>query len=537
MKLLKSLFFSLATALGVYSAFWFIQSNALEKALKLHIEQLNLDDEAGFHIEYASFVKGGYPFEISIALVNPKITVTTSTEKSTIHVDGKMIDHFSLLGHLKSIEYVGKTHLLIPQDGGNSFQFLVEGAMRLESESGSLIPSSALRNLSKLDQILEHIWASIDLDNSSIYLSDLKISDVQKNIPVLDVEKMDVRFVRQQKSDLNQTIRFQVDIDGFDSSLPISYSYQQDGNVTLYDKLAQKFVLALYSKMGKTALRFDLDLDIPTLKEWYNIANHDIFEYSILPFPPISIAFKGSNHLHSFGTSESSALLLTKHAEPNQDSALIKLDTKTICTKAYVDGLIYALQETVKEAALLKPSNKEEKMVKTFFVKHQEDLLPLIPRLNEFGPIQYALDFNLEIDKEKAHAKAELGKLAFLTELYGLQLHGEGQGGLGSQTGSLTFDLLEYEPLIKDLFAYTNKIMKVVKEPIEFPTTVIDSTLKYLREISDQPESDAKDLHITVSYKEGNMMVGTLDFNDFVIKTAELDELITKELAVNKEFT
>ncbi|MFI5344601.1 MAG: hypothetical protein ACHQUC_10325, partial [Chlamydiales bacterium] len=242
MKLFKIIFFSFAAVVGAYSAFWYIESNALEKILKLHIDQLNLEGEGEIHLEYASFEKGGYPFEISVAMLNPKITVASPTEVSTeasvlIHTDGKMIDHFSPLGQLKSFEYVGKTHVLIPHEQGHSSQFIVEGAMLLKSESGSLIPSLALNNLSKLDQLLENVWTNINLDDSSIHLSGLKISDALKNVPVIDIEKIDLHFVRQQKNDLNQTIKLLLNVDGFDSSLPISYSYERDEKATLYDKL------------------------------------------------------------------------------------------------------------------------------------------------------------------------------------------------------------------------------------------------------------------------------------------------------------
>ncbi len=540
MKLQKIFFLLILIVLGAYTIFWYKKSSDLENHFKTQIDQLAHNDKNSYLLQYDSIERGGFPFNFTLALVNPTITEIQSPEKANtkgaeIKINGKIIDHFTLSEELKSVEYQGKANIYIPsQNEEQSSNFLVEGNMLLENESGSLIPVTALKNLVTLDQIIGNLWEHLNLDDSQMKISNLKISDIQRNSPVVNIDSFDIYFTRQLKDEANRKIHLKSNVKGWDIYQLNSYIHSKVKPSSLLDKLYQEFLLALNSKEGKIGLDFDLDLDIPNDEELYKISQRHISAYLTHPFPEFSIAFDGSFNAAALENSKVKGRLAIKQEEHKEESISLNVDGSNSYTTAYVEALHYALEKVSEEAALLEPTNENEKIIKELLVNHRAELIGLIPQINEFGTIQEILDLNIKLKKSELYTNIQLANFAFLSKLYGVQLHGETEGRIGSAAGSITLDLLQYEPLIHDLTAYINKVIRVLNL-IDYNLNEISAALEkqilsYIQEISNEPQTNTKDIHITAGYLKDGVKVGTLSLDEFMQKSSAMWNEIEKEV-------
>lgn len=545
MKALKIILLLLVVAILTYTTFWYFRSNELEKIVKNDIEKFVRNNQDQFQLHYDSIEKSGYPLNISIALVNPKISILPSSDatnlsKIEINLDGKIIDHFNVAGELKSVEYKGKSILVIPQQlSDQSSRFSVEGDMLFESDSGHLIPLSTLKNLANLDRILEDIWTHINLDNSAIHLSHLKITDLQTNALILDSDKTDLSFSRQQKEENTQHVHLIFDTKGFDAYPFFTYLYNQSEKVSPFETLAHQFFLNLYKKEGKTGFNFDLDLDMPSNEEWQKIMQRDYLTYLTQPLPQVAVNFKGASDRALFGNSALKINAVLKTEDENVENLSINFDGQMVNTKAVVDALIQSLKEVSQEASKLEPTDDHEKTIKTLLVNHTDDLIALIPQLNEFGTIKKKGDLHFAFNKSNWQSKVELNKWTLSSDLYSLQLDGNIEGGLDSNTGTITIDIKQFEALVRDFAIYANKWIKVFNivqemhdehDTNKISVALVDNVLTYLRTISNDPQSDSKDLTITVSFVNGSVKVGTLNLEEYIQKTTALSNEIQKEM-------
>lgn len=539
MKLFKIIIVLFLIVIGAYTAFWYNKSNELKNVFKTHIDQLAQNKSNNLHLEYSSIERGGYPFHFSLALINPKITEIKSGENANnlvreVKIDGKIIDHFSLSGQLQSVEYTGKANVFIPpNDGEQSSNFLVEGNMLLESKSGNLIPVSFLENLTTIDQLFD-MWEHINLDNSLLQISNLKISDVQRNIPVLNLDSFDIHIDHKPKDETNQLIKLQNSMKGFDLHTLVTYIYSLEKDPALLKKLQEQFTLALSSKEGKSGYNFDLDLDIPNKEELQKILKGSFSKYLTHPLPKISIAFKGSSQEGAFGTSNLNVHFATNSEENKRESISFKIDATADYKKNYVEALAYAIEKIGKEAVALNPKDEQERIVKELLVNHTSDLIGLVPKMNEFGTIQETFDLNIKVNKSKLYAQIALANFDLLSNHYGIKMHGKGEGSLGSSKGLLTLDGLQYESLIRDLTTYSNKVIRVVNltdfKVNEISKDSEEKVLNYIRAISNEPQTSSKDVHITARFLNEKVKVGTLSLEEFIQKTENLVTEIDREL-------
>ena len=155
MKYLKTIISIVVLVIvGGYSAFWYSQSSKLEGNLKSQIDKIAQDKTHGYQFQYDSIESSGYPFDITIALKNPKIKSIPSDPNEApveINLDGKINDKFNIFGHLKAVEFIGKTEISLPESETNEEKkFLLEGKIVTETDSESLIPDSVLNQLATL---------------------------------------------------------------------------------------------------------------------------------------------------------------------------------------------------------------------------------------------------------------------------------------------------------------------------------------------------------------------------------------------------
>jgi hypothetical protein len=532
MKVLKIAIFLFLIAFGAYSIFWFKQSSELENLFKKQIDSLTRNENNHYSLKYDSIESGGYPFNFSLALINPTITeipidIMDSSKGAEIKINGKIIDHFTLSGDFKSVEYTGKANITIPsQDEEPNSSFLVDGNMLLESKNGSLIPVDALKSLVSVDQILNNFWEYLNLDDSSVHLSNLKILDMQKNLPIVNFDKFDMHFNQKQIDQLNQTILFEANMKGFDISEFISYGFSLQDASGFLEKLYREFMLALNSKRGKTGFDLNLTLNVPNNEEISKILKRNIATYITLPLPEFSISLDWSTNTGAFGGSTVKSNFAIKHEDSKEETIALKLDGSTANTQAYVDALVYALDKMSQTAALLEPENENEKKIIDLLVNHRSNVMEIIPKTNECGTFQELIDMNIKLNRNKLDSKIKIDNFALLCKLYGIQLHGEVDGSIRSTTGAMTLDVLNYETFIRDLTAYINKLIPIFNlvdfQVNKIPVTLEERVLKYLREISNEPQTSSKDIHITAAYLDGEGKVGTLNVQEFVEKSKEV---------------
>lgn len=532
----------LVVALGIYTAVWYTKAHELEKNLHAQIEKAAQDKTHGYQFQYESIERSGYPFDINLALKNPRIKVFGSSAE--IRLNGQIIDKFTPLGGLKSIEYNGKTHLVIPaEEGKEEQQFLLEGEIMVESESGSLLPDSVLHQLSRVEDPLNEIWSHLNLANGKVVLNNLKLTDLNENKTALELDHATIRFAHKDVSEKNQTVFLNAIVKGLNSYPTLSYLYFHVGDLDTSTKLTQTFHEALYSKMGKTDLNFDMDLDIPSNKQWQEIVENTTGYFLVNPVPTSKVMLKGSSSGDNFGPSKFDLNLVTNENEAHDVYFSLKVNSESSPTKAYVDALTYAVQETGKAAAEMKAANNDEEKLQELFTKHREDVLAIVPKMNEFGTIKFAHNIDIKTNKETFHTNVKLPKLELMSAPYGGRIHGEAQGDTNNFTATFTFDLIKYKPMIQDLMAYYNRLTKVInvfesdeKSKLkEVSPQLVEKVLTYIREISNKPTSNSTDVEITTTTVENNTQVGTLTLDEFLHLSNELLEAFDKELGFEHE--
>jgi len=532
----------LVIAIGIYTAVWYTKARELESSLHTQIEKAAQDKAHGYLFQYESLERSGYPFDIILTLKNPKIKILASSAE--IKLDGKIIDKFNPLGGLKSIEYMGKTSVTIPLgEGKEEKEFLLEGQIKVESESGSLLPSSIISHLATLANPLEQIWSHLNLTDGQVELNILKLTDVKANKVALDLNHATIHFAHKEISETNQTVLLNLVVKGFDAYPTLSYLYAQDANQNETTKLSEKFYEAFYSKMGKTNFNFVMDLNIPSNKQWQEIVNNAASYFLINHVPTSKITLKASSMGDNFGDSKFDFDFASSQNDAKEASLTLKANSETSPTKTYVDSLVYAVQEVAKAASNMKTENPADEKLKELFTKHSEDVEAIVPKMNEFGTIKFSHNLDTKINKENLRTKVKLSKFELLTALYGGRLHGEAEGDINTFSATFTLELIKYKPLIQDMIAYYNRLTRVInvfqkdeKSKLkEVSPQLVEKTLTYLREISNKPTSDSNDVEITMTSTPSSTRIGTLTFDSFTQKSMELMTAFEKELGLEKE--
>lgn len=530
MKLFKIVFTLLLLACGAYSAFWYTQSSKAEKLFKNHIDQLN--ENSPYKLKYDSIEREGFPSHFALALVNPTITEVAGSE---VKINGKLIDHFNFRGELKSVEFDGKAHVFLPpREGLPLSNVLVEGKMSMKSANKSLIPVEELKNLGNVNQIMENPLKYIDLDDSVIEVSNLKIFDAQNHSLIMSFDHLNMTLDHQAKEKIRQVIALKADLKGLITSHSVQNSFYGNQLSEGIGQLYGEFIQTLSSQQGKVALGLDLDLDVPNNAELQKIKERGFTWYISHPLPELAIALNDLYQISAFGQSSLKGNLITKVEESEEESIIFNLNAEITGTQHYVDALTYAIEAVGKKAAMVDPADEIEKTLKELFVNHQKELIALIPNLLELGTLQKNIDMAVNFNRKTLHSEIDITHFDLLSELYGIQLHGEVKGSLMSTTGALTMDLLNYHPLIHDVRLYANKVIHLIntmgRQLNEISEAMEQKFLVYLREISNDPQSDAKDLQITASYLGPNSKVGTLNILEFVQKTQGIFNEIEREM-------
>lgn len=535
MKMLKSLILVvvlLVVAAAGYSALWYYQANRLQKNLEEQLASASKEHAAVLSFQYDAINKSGYPIDIQISLVNPRVKALgivpilegqENPQAFEMNLNGQIVDTFNVFGYRKAMEATGKARILLPKINiYPASEWVVEGKIGAQSDALSFIS----------DMILHPITTKIDtLKEFTLTLAPLRFSCVRegKELEVLDVKNA---LIEYQKKVASYFIHIAGDVV---ASNDVELFPFKSGKETMQD-FADRIAQAYGKKMGKTSSKLDMKIELPDLQELEQIMNSPM---SLLArsFPTFSIDLGTFESSNNFSASQAKGFF--KLNEDAAKNVSIQTAFESIWKgKANYNDLMSVVDELAKAVTELQPTTATETKLKNLFASHLDDIKALVPHLEKFGAVEFKEAGSAEFNKATFSFKGVLEQLKLSSDLYGMNVHGGAEYQGGKALVKFTLDLMKYRDFIQDSLGYYNRLTVVLnqlrdeKEALLRPVSAetISKIIAYLQKISDEPTSESADLHITCSFNNGEIQVGTLNIVDFQVISKTLLGELDKEL-------
>jgi hypothetical protein len=289
-------------------------------------------------------------------------------------------------------------------------------------------------------------------------------------------------------------------------------------------------------KAGKTSLSFDIELTGP-LEELQNFENLS----SLDDLPPFNFDLKKLNLATDFGHyTHSGSFSFNKVNSSDRNFVFNSLST-TQTSKAeferfkeqwgtFLDNLPVCQQHA--ESGVV---NDACPLVKS-----------LIPKMDEFGKIIGEVDLKVTITNPEDildSTKAVLNAFNYYSEIYGFKSGGNFDfRNKAPSDGTYKFELLNYKLLFQDLFHYLTKVetifplFNVRVEQFPRPSAEnLNHILNFVKDVSDDPRADGKDVTITFKIHGADVKVGTLNYGQFLQKASALTQELSKDLIKKPE--
>ena len=181
-----------------YSALWYYEGDYLQKRLQTEIAKLVQENPLNFKCTYKTVEKSGFPFDIYLSILNPKILYasgdTQTDQLIECCIDGAIQSRFSLLGQLKSIESFGNYDFSIPAN-------TISEASHL-SASGKIILNT-ICNKSIATTISNLFQEKLpEIDGFTLALNDLQLSQkvAEADLVYLNAKRAFVQYENKKTS-------------------------------------------------------------------------------------------------------------------------------------------------------------------------------------------------------------------------------------------------------------------------------------------------------------------------------------------------
>jgi hypothetical protein len=524
-KIVKGAIALIAVAFLGYSGYWFYQANEIEKELSSHVEKLTGENLNGFRFENAGVEKGGFPTDIKVSIKNPKFVNTNNEAQNTVDVDGTLSFGFDMAGNLTYQELKGNSQINIPGDDQNQSDnnLIISGEATLINDGEGPHYKKFLNEFFNPDSPdTQEFWKKFLTQGGQLKIKDFTVQNASDPKNVVTVKNGDITYTRKISDDQQQNIKLYVKLNDVDvklAQIPINQvNYQNIGDI-----VNQK----VYDKMGTSQVEFEFEGQIPSWEKIQQIIDNPTLLLGS-DLRPVNLNIKNFSASNNFGKYNGHLLLSAK--EDSNRNFYITGDTefKTDYSKDYYGALVSIANSLKQDLTSLQPSDDEQQELKKIFVDHSDELKGLIPKFDDIGSVTFTKDGNLTINRNDFSYKLDLKKLDLIARQYGIQIRSNLQGQGANTNGTINFSIANADKLVTDTSNYLNRVFKFINSITpenhlgEITPALQGKIIAYLRKISDDPQSNSKDVNITVALENSTPKIGKLSYQDFLSASGAL---------------
>lgn len=518
---------SVVVACTLYIAVWMYQANQIEKRIKPELESFSKEHLSNFEIRYDALQLTGFPFGINVAIQNPSIYPADQQQKNSLQyvLNGRIVLTFSIFGRLKTLDLAGISHATHTQANST-----ISAVTTYEAET--------LATFQSQDALLDY---------GTIKCSHLKTSlDANFNGNIKSLSEGDLWATCKRQASDNRIIIKGEAICALSSEVAQATSESVDGL-----DFTREFAKLLCQNIGKKH-RCEFALDVPNLAFIQNIFLADIAYLDELekdpslilknPIPKFSIAFKNidaepADSLHKMNVEIS--------ANQDQDdnvfvhfslNGISKVSTRVV--KSFEKFL-----DKMHTRALNWQAPSDQEKYRQLLVDHADKLLPLIPKLHEWGDIGYNNTLTVDFNKATKEWSLKAANFSLHNDAFEVAVKGDVNCRNTATDGNIVIELKRAPQFVRGLTDYYNRVIAVTNiltksSPCLMPLSELSNMeiVYFLSALSTTPCEQSDTYSIPITFKDGNVGVGKLTAEELAYKASNLIAFIMHEtyLATNR---
>lgn len=487
---MKKIIFIIALLAALYTGFWFYRSHQIEQNILASIQKWKSDQHI-LAFDYDSISRQGYPCCFEFVFQNPKIVLSKN----------ERIEH---QGTVTLTQTLFKSHYTLRSEGQtNTSLMLGQSDSSLHANLG---PTSITTQLPMFSEFSPEKIEKIDFKSKKVQLAFPDSTTFEK-----------------------QT----VDVDNLQATAKLDPSSNEMKQVS--------WAIAFSDFKMNTILNEKDDL-APLLNEWQAKAAELDSPQQASAFGTLSYDENGIEHIQGQFKHNLDNRLLEANSngafayrnEKNELQFMLSFKGETELSPDYK----VFLQEQITKILELVAKNTPNDYVNK--VLSQPTLLnSLIPQFEDFG--KNLTGFNVfavikNPEGDTPQLELSINQFDYLNDLFGWRCHGVVKANLDKELGiqgwpatTLTFTLVNYERMLKDLRNYFNRWIKIDENGEQIPESAETVVAGFLRRISDHPDLKDSSLSITFEMPSADKIrIGTLTLDQFIQEAektgAELQE-------------
>ncbi|HXF29105.1 MAG TPA: hypothetical protein VN457_04585, partial [Chlamydiales bacterium] len=372
-----------------YSALWYYEADFLQKNLQAEIAKITQNNPLDLKLDYDSLQKSGFPFDICLTVVNPKIVskAAASTQKPQpmeLHFDGAVENKFSIFGELKSIETSGKVDFFLPKIATmDASHWVATGKIKL----------AGIYKKSLVDTVSDLFQKKIpDIDGLNLTCTRVEISKVtpEKESEGLSV---DHAFVQYEKKKTSQLVRLRSDF-----SIQKSLVIQPPHNDSSFKECIQFVNNFLGKKLLKTNYSADFEIELPDFKTLQAITATPLMLLA-KEIPAVSFHVSKFDSSGEYASSHTAGSLSLHEDTSKNVVAECSIESKAEYTPAFYNLLLGILGELKKHIGDLKSHEKMTEKFKALIGDHLHEVQAIIPKFQDFGPLHFKKSWSVAWNK------------------------------------------------------------------------------------------------------------------------------------------
>ena len=475
---------------AVYSGYWFYEA----KKGKEYIEHKM--SEANIHADKISL--SGYPFTYNVAIENP-IWVQDNT----------------------SVSLQGTIHL-VTNIIGNKFWISRDGELHAKLEGFNELESVTIKGDNQLFfELRDSFYPNHPFQSLPMSFSDEEHLVLYHKIKEVVVTGKNFQLEIANGQDSSQVNIGRIDLKWNNAFTENTQTHKFDLYLKDYDVKTvtpQNFGDIIHNMTPLSQLELAGEFTIP--RE----------DFNFFMFPEMSWNISKLDSSSELGDGKSNASFSIVKKDGHRVNIHFDLDsTNSIFEKPFkesVDKMIAQLKDP-KTSKNIPEAEKIRELLKT----NENEVRDVIPNLAKLSPFGMKININAFLDtKNPASQNGEINVDNFnvLMTPYSFLSDGNFKLEANQTDGSYKIKLVNYKALVDDIVAYGNNLFNFLNKiygkeaqigDYQITPKMHEDVLHFLRDISDDPKSDSKDLHITLKvHKDGSATIGTLDMEQAMAK-------------------
>jgi hypothetical protein len=504
----------LVAVVGGYSWLWYASATRIANEIEQDI-LLSQEPASNAIFSCEKIEKGGFPFAITISVVNPNCTLRgVGNEIVTIPLQGKIQQTYTLLSTLKKIEIEGRVDADLAKLTGAKELLSLEGKCSLEAGNKGFV-SAVMKHPIRL---MQGRISRADFEDVKFTLSDFKASTEQEGAKYDFLQTKNVSLF-YKKTDTKQMI--DVAIDG---ALDLRY----------LPYVKEEALREIAMQNSPVSCQLEAVVELPDEKTLVSLGQNP-FQLIATRIPHFSIDIKkcevsspctSYTHKASFSIDEDEKSVV--HVQGMSDSL-------SNYTAEFYPFMKSYLIEAIKE---LNPNGDNQKL-QSLVGENKETLFAMIPRLDLLGTIKSGGKLDVTFCKKDATTTAKLQNVGLECAHWGLWMNLNAQSKSDAKEFMVSIDLLKYRSLVQDVVAYCNRAFSLYnllkQDEDQALTQVTEATQQkieeFLRSLSSQPgDTQAENVQIQVNIAGDKKSVGKMDMQAFTVKIDELVKTLLKNI-------